>query len=134
MKNRMVALFAGLVLTLTTSVVSASVVRAVPANAQIQSHIEAAEPGTTLVLAPGEYSGPLLIDKPLHLTGEDATIIGTGSGSVITITASDVHIKGLTITHSGTDLPAMDSDILVTRTADRVDIRDQHVAHNHVAA
>jgi len=61
---------------------------------------------------------------------EGALIKGTGEGSTITITADDVHIEGLEITASGIMLPEMDSGILVTRTAHRASIINNHFQEN----
>lgn len=89
-------------------------------GADLQAAVAVASPGDRLVLLPGSHAGPLEIGKALTLHGrEGAAIEGPGSGSVITVTAPGVRIEGLTIRGSGKDLPAMDSGVLVTRTASR---------------
>ena len=97
----------------------------------LQPLVDAAAPGEVLLLAPGRHPGPLVIDRPLELRGQAGAIItGTGTGSVITVTAPDVRIEGLEITGSGTDLPAMDSAILVQQAAPRTIVRGNRLMNN----
>ena len=101
------------------------------AGESVQAAIEAAAPNDVVRLGPGLHQGPLVIDKPLSLVGEaDARLEGPGTGSVITVNASDVRIEGLEITGSGIDLPAMDSAVLVNRTAERAVIRGNRLSGN----
>jgi nitrous oxidase accessory protein len=103
----------------------------VPAGEPVQAAIEAAAPNAVIRLGSGLHEGPLVIDKPLSLVGEaDARLQGPGTGSVITINVSDVRIEGLEITGSGIDLPAMDSAVLVNRTAERAVIRGNRMMAN----
>ncbi|MCC7059646.1 MAG: nitrous oxide reductase family maturation protein NosD [Burkholderiaceae bacterium] len=97
----------------------------------VQRLIDAAPSGQVIRLAPGRHAGPLRIDRPLTLLGDDGAVVaGPGSGSVITIDAPDVRIEGLEITGSGLDLPAMDSAILVTQAAARARIRANRLLNN----
>ncbi|WP_222564274.1 nitrous oxide reductase family maturation protein NosD [Novilysobacter antarcticus] len=97
----------------------------------LQPVIEAATPGDTIVLAAGRYDGPLLVDRTLSLVGEPGAVIaGPGTGSVVTVTAPEVQIRGIEITGSGLDVPAMDSAILVQESAPRADIRDNQLVDN----
>ncbi|MBS0594930.1 MAG: nitrous oxide reductase family maturation protein NosD [Rubrivivax sp.] len=108
----------------------AAVLRVQPGEA-IQPLIDAAAPGDEIRLAPGRHAGPLAIGRRLTLAGEPgAWLAGTGSGSVITVTGDDVRIEGLKITGSGSDLPAMDSAILVRRTARRAQVRGNELEGN----
>jgi nitrous oxidase accessory protein len=103
----------------------------IAAGDPVQPRIEAALPGDVLRLGPGRHAGPLVIDRPLALLGEPgAVIVGPGEGSVVTVTADDVRIEGLEITGSGIDLPAMDSAILVRRTARRALVRGNRLVDN----
>jgi nitrous oxidase accessory protein len=103
----------------------------VPAGEPVQAAIEAAAPNAVIRLGSGLHEGPLVIDKPLSLVGEaDARLQGPGTGSVITVNVSDVRIEGLEITGSGIDVPAMDSAILVNRTAERAVIRGNRMMAN----
>lgn len=105
--------------------------RRVAAGEALQPLIDAAPPGTVLRLASGRHMGPLRIDRPLVLIGEPgAALLGSGDGSVVTVTAPDVRIEGLTISGSGTDLPGMDSAVLLRRTALRARVRDNRIVGN----
>ncbi len=105
--------------------------RVVEPGTPLQPLVDAAAPGEVLLLAPGRHPGPLVIDRPLELRGQAGAIItGTGTGSVITVTAPDVRIEGLEITGSGTDLPAMDSAILVQQAAPRTIVRGNRLMNN----
>ena len=75
--------------------------------ATIQSAIDAANPGDTINIEPGNYSGNINITKSLTLTSTssaaDTTISGIGSAA-IRISADNVVIEGFTITNpSGTN-------------------------------
>jgi nitrous oxidase accessory protein len=97
----------------------------------IQPLLDSARPGQVIRLAPGRHAGPLRIDRPLSLVGSPgAEVVGQGSGSVVTVTAPDVRIEGLRISGSGTDLPEMDSAILLKETAQRAVVRDNRLLDN----
>ncbi len=74
--------------------------------------IETAKAGDILRLGPGIYFGPLVITKALAIEGSKGTTIkGNGNGSVITIKASDVRLRGLTIIGSGSSNNTLDSAV-----------------------
>jgi nitrous oxidase accessory protein len=78
----------------------------------LQDRIDAAAPGATLRVGPGEYEGPLVIGKPLALLGDGfPEIDGGGRGSVISIRADGVTIRGFHIHNSGADLRKDDAGI-----------------------
>jgi nitrous oxidase accessory protein len=67
-----------------------------------QALIDAAAPGKTVILPAGTYRERLVVDKPLTLiAGGDVVIDGGGRGSVVTVTADDVTLRGLHVTGSG---------------------------------
>jgi hypothetical protein len=69
----------------------------------IQAAIDRAEPGDTIQVAPGNYTGDLTLKENMVLQGAGAkttTITGTGKGSVIE-GAKGAVIEGFTITGSG---------------------------------
>src|SRR5262249_11772862 len=73
------------------------------------------------------------ISKALTLTGEHgAEVEGDGNGSVITVTAPDVIIRGLTVTGSGIGLEGMDSGIFLERGAVRARVEGNHLVDNLV--
>ncbi|MFD2249456.1 nitrous oxidase accessory protein [Pseudochelatococcus lubricantis] len=97
----------------------------------LQAVVDAAAPGDLIVLAAGSHAGPVTVDKALTLEGaHGATITGTGRGSVITVTAPGVTVRGLTVTGSGTELSAMDSGIFVARTATAALIENNEIVGN----
>ncbi|EPX77935.1 nitrous oxide reductase family maturation protein NosD [Salipiger mucosus] len=90
-----------------------------PGQGALAQAIATARPGDDLVLGEGTYAGPVLIEKPLLLTGPHARIEGPGKGTVITVTASDVTISGITISGAGARLSDLDSGIRLLKGADR---------------
>ena len=71
----------------------------------LQPLIDAADPGSTLTLEPGNYRGNVVIDKPLALIGRDWPVIdAAGTGNVIEVTAPDVTIEGFVLRRTGDSL------------------------------
>ena len=123
-----------------------------PAGAaeDLQALIDAAEPGSILVLPAGTYDGNVVIDKPLELRGEGWPVIdGHGSGNVIEIYAPDVTITGFEIVNTGLSLDQENAG--VSANAERVSVignrfenvlfgiylrrgDDSHVADNVIGA
>jgi nitrous oxidase accessory protein len=102
----------------------------VPVGA-LQEMLGRAGPGAHLILAPGRHDGPVILDRPLTLEGEaGAAIIGNGQGSVITVTAPDVVIRGLAISGSGQDGAAVDSGIRLLKGATRALVEGNHLTGN----
>lgn len=66
----------------------------------LQPLLDRAQPGETLVLAAGAYSGPATISQPLTLRVEDggeAVLVHDGAGPALTISAAGVTVAGLRI-------------------------------------
>ena len=105
--------------------------RRVAPGEPIQPLLDAAPSGQVIRLAPGRHAGPLRIERPLALVGDAGAVLAAkGSGSVIDVSAPDVRIEGLEITGSGTDLVAMDSAVLLRRTALRAQVRTNRLVGN----
>lgn len=106
--------------------------RLVPAQAgALVNAIAVADPGDVLILAPGRHDGPVTLDRPLTLDGRgQATVDAGGIGSVITVTGTDITVRGLTLTGSGSDHDAIDSGVQIKRTAARVLIEDNAILGN----
>jgi len=84
------------------------------ADQSLQAWIDTALPGTILRLPPGTYRGPASITKPLTLEGNGKVIVdGGGKGTVLTIKADGVTIRGLTLRGSGDSHDAIDGAIMV---------------------
>jgi nitrous oxidase accessory protein len=81
-----------------------------PPAGDLRSWLEATGPGGHLRLPAGTYTGPVVIDEPVVLEGDDLPIIqGDGTGSVITVRAPGTVIRGVVVRGSGagpTDDPA----------------------------
>lgn len=58
--------------------------------------------GGTLVVPPGRYRTNLVIDRPIEMVaGGEVLLDGGGRGTVVTINASDVTLRGFRIAHTG---------------------------------
>ena len=84
--------------------------------------IAAAASGDVIRVRDGVYREDLVLDKSLVLTGEgQPTLIGTGLGSVVTITAPGCELSGFTIEGSGAgETDEMDAAVLVRSSGNRV--------------
>lgn len=89
-------------------------------GADLAAAVAALPAGSTLRLAPGDHTGPLVIDRPLTIEGEGASLLGNGQGTVLVIAAPDVVVRGLHVAGSGSSSNAGDSGVLVA--ADRVEL------------
>ncbi|MBG6166312.1 nitrous oxidase accessory protein [Labrenzia sp. EL_195] len=97
----------------------------------LREAIENAQAGDVLRLAPGDHSGPVTVDRSITLTGEgQASIVGNGTGSVITVTAPDVTVQGLTLTGSGLSQETLDAGVKLTKQAHRAVVRDNRILNN----
>jgi nitrous oxidase accessory protein len=80
----------------------------------LQPLIDNAEEGSTLLLEPGGYAGPVLIDKPLTLDGQGkVTVDAGGKGSVIVVETDGAVIRNLHLTNSGESHNDIDSGVQV---------------------
>ncbi len=99
----------------------------------LQAAIAAAASGDVLTLRTGRYDGAVVVDKPLTLTGEPgAVIVGPGNGSVVTVIAPDVVVRGLTVSGSGIGLEGMDSGVFLAQGAKRALVEGNRLENNLV--
>lgn len=92
----------------------------------LQAAVAAAEPGATVMVPAGVYTGPLVIDKPLVVEGQDWPVIaGDGSGDVVVITAPDVTLRGFVVRGTGTSLDREDTAVKVS--APRVVVENNRI-------
>jgi nitrous oxidase accessory protein len=86
-----------------------------PARYQtVQSAIAAAKQGDVIRVQPGVYTGQFILDKQITLEGAGKPIMrGEGRGSVVIVIADRCSIRGFVIEHSGGDLQAEDSGLLL---------------------
>lgn len=105
---------------------------AVPAGqGTLANAIAGARPGDVLTLRAGRYEGAIKIDRPLSITGpEGAVIDGMGQGTVVTIDAPDVTLRGLTVTGSGMNSEALDAGVKILKGADRAVVEHNRVIGN----
>jgi nitrous oxidase accessory protein len=91
----------------------------------LQSAIDRAPEGSVIELSAGVYEGPIVISKSITLEGtaKGAVIRGNGKGSVVSISASFVTLKNLTLEHSGDHYQTIDSCVTVKK-ADNVTLMD----------
>ena len=111
--------------------------RVAPGNGTLQSAIDTARSGDTLLLAVGTYTGSVNIHRSLILSGHGVNgnaggsiIDGEGSSHVITVSAPDVIIRGLKIEHSGDVAEDENSGVFITDKGDRTRIESNHLEHN----
>ncbi len=109
----------------------ASDIAVAPGQGTLATAIAGASPGDVLRLAPGLYGGAVVIDRALAIIGPtDAVIDGMGNGTVVTIDAPDVTVKGVTVTGSGLSSPDLDAGIKILKKADRALVEGNHVLGN----
>ncbi|MEH6547434.1 MAG: nitrous oxide reductase family maturation protein NosD [Sneathiella sp.] len=90
-----------------------------------------ARDGDTLFISGGIFYGPLTLSKSLSLIGvNNPTIMGNQTGSVITVTAPNTEIRGLTVTGSGLSLETQDSAIFLEKTATGAVVDDNNISNN----
>lgn len=88
----------------------------------LQPLIDAAPPGSVVLVPEGLWRGPVVVDKPVVLDGRGrAVVTGDGRGTVITVRASQVSVRGLRVTGSGSSHDAMDAAITIEADDVRVE-------------
>lgn len=102
-----------------------------PGKGTLQQTIGNASSGDTIKLAPGTYSGAVVIDKPLTIVGVHGSIIdGDGVSRVVTIDAPNVTLRHLEIRGSGALLETEDSGVFVTKMGSGALIENNRIADN----
>ena len=83
------------------------------ASQPLQPWLDTALPGSVLHLPPGTYRGPALISKPLTLDGGGQVVIDAGGhGTVLTVKADRVTLRGLHLKGSGGSHDALDGGLM----------------------
>jgi len=70
------------------------------AFSSISSAVAAAAAGGTVVVCPGTYAEDVIVQKPLTLIGQNATIDATNLENAIQVVSSDVSISGFSLVHA----------------------------------
>jgi nitrous oxidase accessory protein len=106
--------------------------RSVPAEpGALANAVAGAQDGDVLRLAPGLHRGAVVIDRPLTIEGGDtARVAGPDTGSVISIEASDVTIRGLVISGSGSSHEGIDAGISLGKKAVRAIVEGNRLIGN----
>lgn len=80
----------------------------------LQALIDATPAGAVLRPPAGRYAGPAVINKPLTLDGAGrVTLDGGGRGTVLSVRAGNVTVRGMRLTHSGATHDGVDAGLLI---------------------
>ncbi|MBF0109159.1 MAG: nitrous oxide reductase family maturation protein NosD [Magnetococcales bacterium] len=102
-----------------------------PGDGALAGAIAGAAPGDTLRLSAGRYDGGIVVDKPLTLQGEDGTVIDNhGQGRVLSVAASGVVLRRLTVRGSGVDHAEIHAGIYLGAAARETLVEECRVEDN----
>jgi nitrous oxidase accessory protein len=88
----------------------------------LQALIDATPAGAVLRPPPGRYAGPARIDRPLILDGGGRVILdGGGHGTVLSVGAANVTVRGMRLTNSGATHDGVDAGLLIEADNARVE-------------
>ena len=107
---------------LSTLVLCCLLLPAARAVQPLQPWLDTALPGAVIRLPPGIYSGPAVISKPITLDGDGQVVIDAGGkGTVLTVKADRVTLRGLTLRNSGDSHDALDGGLMVEGREHRIE-------------
>ncbi|MEW6514034.1 MAG: nitrous oxide reductase family maturation protein NosD [Pseudomonadota bacterium] len=96
------------------------------ATPPLQTLIDATPAGASLRIPAGVHAGPIVITRPMTLDGGGkAEIRSSGKGTVVSISGTNVTLRGLRISGSGESHDAIDAGILIEGSDHRVE--DNHI-------
>ncbi len=88
--------------------------RSVAAGTNLQPLLESAAAGSVFDLAPGVYSGPIVVKRPVTIQGPRSAVIrSNGTGMTIDVATDDATLLGFTIDGSGDRPDLTDSAVRV---------------------
>ncbi len=96
-------------------------------DVDLQAVLNGASPGDEVRLGAGTWTGHFRIGVRVHLVGEDATLDGGGTGTVLTVDAPGAVVEGLHIRNGGNDLMGPDAGVYVTGASTGAVLRDLHI-------
>jgi nitrous oxidase accessory protein len=94
--------------------------------ASVAEAVAAAEPGDHVVLGPGEWPGPVDIDKAITLRSDGGVLVGTDD-TTLRILAPGVVLDGLVLRGSGDDMQGPDACVWVGPEAAGTVIRGSEI-------
>ncbi len=87
--------------------------------------------GDVLRLAPGRHQGPVAVDRSLTLEGAGTAHVDAGGiGSVITVAAPDVVVRGLVLSGSGSSHETIDAGVKLGKKAVRSLVENNRLIGN----
>lgn len=96
--------------------------QSVQALPPLQLYVELTPEGGVLKPPAGEYSGPVVIKKRITLDGGGNVIVdGGSSGTILSIEADNVVVRGLHLRNSGASHHTVDAGILVEANDSRIE-------------
>jgi nitrous oxidase accessory protein len=97
---------------------------AAPASAarpELQDLVDAAPAGAVLRLAPGTYTGPIVIRRPITLDGDGrVTVDAGGRGTVVRLETDGAELRGLRLVGSGENHDTLDAGVQVRGQGNRI--------------
>lgn len=94
----------------------------------LQTKLDTAESGDTVLISSGTYNGNFVVAKGITLTGKDqATINANGSGNALTLLSSDTTIENLRIVNWGRNLTKQNAGIYIDKKAQNLVIRNNYL-------
>ncbi|MDH5750914.1 MAG: nitrous oxide reductase family maturation protein NosD [Deltaproteobacteria bacterium] len=89
----------------------------------LQPLVDKTADGGTLLLEPGHYLGPVVINRPITIDGNkrQAVVDNRGTGTVFLVEADGVTLRNLTIINSGESHDQIDSGIRLRSANNRVE-------------
>lgn len=100
--------------------------------ARLQRLIDAARPGDVIDVPDAVYVGHVVVRAPITLRGHGGAVLdGGGEGSVVTITAPDVTLRGLAVRGSGPG-PIGSASAIHIENADRARVDDVDITQSYI--
>ncbi|WP_220682781.1 lectin like domain-containing protein [Methanofollis formosanus] len=79
--------------------------------ATIREAVAAATPGDVILLGSGVYNENVVIDRPLTLIGNGDPVVDGDGGDVLTLTGSNITVRGITLTDGADGILVVGNDV-----------------------
>ncbi len=101
-------------------------------TSQVQAAIDEATPGATVEISPGHYRGQIVVDRAIELVGGPEVMLdGGGEGSVVTILAPGVTLRGFQIMGTGSG-PVDAPSAVLAEGADGLRLQDLTITDSYI--